>query len=220
MAILEIVPGVFQMSGFPRNYINSYLVGDVLIDAGTRWAQRRLFRQLRGRTVRLVALTHCHPDHQGVVRVLCDKLGVPLACHEADVAAVEGRAAMLPDNFILRLGVRCWAGSPCPVSRILRDGDEVGPFRVIHTPGHTPGHVLYFRDADRLAIAGDVLANLHVLTGRARLREPPRFFSADSEQNRRSLRKLVELRPAIVCFGHGPPLRDPALLEAFAARFA
>jgi glyoxylase-like metal-dependent hydrolase (beta-lactamase superfamily II) len=213
-----ITKGVWLLSGFPRAGFNVYLVEDVLIDAATRWAQRRVLAQLRDRPVRLVALTHCHPDHQGTARAVCAHFGAPLACHEADVPAVEGTGAMLPNNWLVRLGVRVWAGPPHPVQRVLRAGDEVAGFRVIHTPGHTPGHILFFRDADRVAIAGDLLANVRFPTGLPGLQEPPSFFSADPVQNRRSIRILAALQPAVVCFGHGKPLRDLTLLEKFADR--
>jgi glyoxylase-like metal-dependent hydrolase (beta-lactamase superfamily II) len=214
-----IANGVWQLSGFPRDMFNVYLVEDVLIDAGTRWARRRILRQVAGRPVRLLALTHCHPDHQGSARAVCEHFGVPLACHEADVPAAEGRAPMLPRNWIMRWGQRLWAGPPHAVGRVLKDGDQIAGLRVLHAPGHTPGHVLFFREADRLVIAGDVLANIHFLTGKPGLREPPFFFSADVVQNRRSIEMLVDLRPRIICFGHGPPLRTPELLEQFAARW-
>lgn len=213
-----IADQVWQLSGSPRDWINVYLVEDVLIDAATRWARGRILAQIQRRPVRMVALTHCHPDHQGAARFLCDRLGVPLACHEADVAATEGRVPMQPNNWIVRLGQRFWAGPPCPVGKILREGDEIAGFRVIHAPGHTPGHIMLFRDSDRVAIAGDVLANTNFVTGKAGLRQPPAFFSTDPAENRRSIRKLAALKPKLVCFGHGPPLRDPALLENYISR--
>ncbi len=213
-----LAPGVWQLRGFPPHLFNVYLVEDVLIDAATRWGRPRILRQLRGRPLSLVALTHCHPDHQGAARAVCRQFRVPLACHEADVPVMEGRVAMRPDNRLMRLGVRFWAGSPHRVARPLREGDTVAGFRVVHAPGHTPGHVMYFRDSDRVAIAGDVLANVHFLTGRPGLREPPPFFSTDVHQNRLSILRLAELEPALVCFGHGPPLREPDQLHHFAAR--
>jgi glyoxylase-like metal-dependent hydrolase (beta-lactamase superfamily II) len=133
---------------------------------------------------------------------------------------MEGRVPMPPRNWVLRLGDVFWAGPPYPVARVLRDGDRVGAFRVVHAPGHTPGHVIYFRDADRVALAGDLLANINFLTGQPGLLEPPPFFSADPRENRRSLRILWELRPALVCFGHGPPLRDLQPLEQVVQRLA
>src|SRR5262245_45797152 len=162
----RIADGVWQLRGFPRHLFNIYLVEDVLIDAGTRWARRRILRQLKDRPLKLVALTHCHPDHQGSAAAICNHFGVPLACHEADVPAMEGRAPMQPDNHLLRLGNWCWSGPPRTVDRILHEGDEVAGFRVYHAPGHTPGHIILFRSADRLAIAGDLLANVHFISGR------------------------------------------------------
>jgi len=212
-----LAEGLWQLQGFPPDIFNVYLAGDVLIDAGTRWGLPRIRRQLQRRPVRLVALTHCHPDHQGVAAVLCTRLGIPLACHEADVAATEGRQPMQPNNWVVRLAVRLWAGPPHPVGRVLHEGDEVAGFRVIHAPGHTPGHIILFRDADRVAVAGDLLNNLPTLTSRTILAEPPALFSVDAAENRRSVRRLAELKPSLVCFGHGPPLRDPRALERFAA---
>jgi glyoxylase-like metal-dependent hydrolase (beta-lactamase superfamily II) len=69
-----------------------------------------------------------------------------------------------------------------------------------------------------VAIAGDVLVKVDYLTGRPGPREPPPFFSADPALNRQSIRLLAMLRPSIVCFGHGPPLRDPEELARFAER--
>jgi glyoxylase-like metal-dependent hydrolase (beta-lactamase superfamily II) len=215
----KIAEDVWLLAGFPAHYFNVYLLGDVLVDAATRWAKWRVLRQLRDRPPRLVALTHCHPDHQGAAKAVCDAFHVPLACHRADVPAMEGRTRMVPLNRIIRLGEWVWAGPPCPVDKVLDDGEELAGFRVVHAPGHTPGHIMLFRESDRLCIAGDVLANLHFLTGKPGLRLPPPVFSVDMAENRRSVQKLVALQPNTVCFGHGPPLRDFGVLERFASRW-
>src|SRR5919204_1449617 len=98
----QIASGVWQLSGFPPHNINAYLVDDVLIDAATRWAAPRLLATLAPRPLSLVAVTHCHPDHQGSVGRVCAARKVPLACHEADVDSLEGRRPMLPDTAELR----------------------------------------------------------------------------------------------------------------------
>jgi glyoxylase-like metal-dependent hydrolase (beta-lactamase superfamily II) len=214
----KIAEDVWLLSGLPAHYFNVYLLGNVLVDAATRWGARRILRQLKGQSLSMVALTHCHPDHQGAAKVVCDTFRIPLACHRADVPAAEERVRMLPRNWLIRLGERVWAGPRCPVGRILEHGDEVAGFRVVHAPGHTPGHCMFFRDSDRLCIAGDVLANLNFLTGKPGLREPPSFFSVDVAQNRRSIQTLIDLKPKVICFGHGPPLRNCELLEKFMAK--
>ncbi len=214
----EIAPGVRLLSGLPVHAINVYLIDDVLIDAATRWHAVSIIRQLRHHRPSLVALTHCHPDHQGAAWHVCRRFGVPLACHEADAPAMEGRGPMLPNTLIVAKLGRFIAGPPCPVARKLRDGDEVAGFRVVHAPGHTPGHVIYFREADRVAIAGDVLANISFVTGRPGLRQPPSIFCTDPAENRRSVELLASLRPKLVCFGHGPPLLHTEPLHSFVER--
>jgi glyoxylase-like metal-dependent hydrolase (beta-lactamase superfamily II) len=217
-AMRQVAAGVWQLRGFPADMFNVYLMEDVLVDAATRWARGRVLSQLRRRRPRLMALTHCHPDHQGVARLVCRQFRIPLACHEHDVPAMEGRVPMVPGNWFMRMGVRIWAGPSARVTRVLRDGDEVAGFRVVHTPGHTPGHITFFRESDRVAVAGDVLANMNFLTGKPGLREPPPFFSDNAAQNSESVRKLVALRPSVVCFGHGPPLYRTEILEKMLER--
>ena len=73
----ELAPGVWQLRGFPPNAINVYLIEEVLIDAASRHAGRRILRQLKGRTVSAHALTHAHSDHQGASHEVCQTLGIP-----------------------------------------------------------------------------------------------------------------------------------------------
>ena len=61
----QLTEDVYQLKGWPKNAINVYLIGDVLIDAATRQAEKRITRQIAGKTVSAHALTHVHPDHQG-----------------------------------------------------------------------------------------------------------------------------------------------------------
>jgi hydroxyacylglutathione hydrolase len=209
---------VWQMKRRPTDIFNVYLIEDVLIDTGTRLGAAGLLEQLANVSLSQVALTHCHPDHQGAVRRICEERGIGLACHEADVASMEGRARMEPANIATKLVQLAFAGPAYPVQQILHDGDEIAGFRVIHTPGHTTGHVMFFRESDRVAIMGDVLNNVNPLTGKVGLAEPPAVFTQDREENRRSIRKLAQLRPSLVCFGHGPVLRDMEQLDRFVAR--
>jgi hydroxyacylglutathione hydrolase len=94
------------------------------------------------------------------------------------------------------------------VDRALREGDEVAGFQVLDVPGHSAGHVAFWRESDRVLILGDVLNSQEVFTGIRGLREPKRFFTPDPVRNRRSARRLGELEPSVALFGHGPPLRN------------
>ena len=214
----EISPHVWQLGGFPPNAINVYLIDDVLIDAGTRWAGRRILRQIGDRRLSMLALTHVHPDHQGVAKKVCEHFRIPLACHAADVPAMQGDVPMLPSNFIIRGVSLLCAGPSYPVTRILQDGDEIADFRVVHAPGHTPGHIMLFREQDRVAIVGDVLNGMNLATAWPGLHEPPSFFTADAAENRRSIQRLAELEPRTLCFGHGPPLYDMKIFDRFLKR--
>lgn len=215
----QLADGLWQLKGFPPHAINVYLAGDVLFDAGTRRAGKRILGQVQGRRLIGHALTHAHADHQGSSHLVCTTLGLPLWCGENDADAMEQGTILagMPRHPANRLAARFWTGPPHPVARRLRDDDEVGGFTVIETPGHSPGHVAYWRASDRVLIAGDVLNNMDVDTGIRGLREPKRRFTTDPERNRASIRTLAALQPELVVFGHGPPLRDPERLSAFAA---
>jgi len=213
----RLADGLDQLDGFPPNAVNVYLMNDVLIDAGTRFDRGRVLRQLKGRAVAAHALTHAHGDHQGASHAVCEALGLPLWCGEADADAAENPALIaqrMPKNLVNVLACKL-AGPAHPVARRLREGDEVGGFRVIDVPGHTTGHVAYWRESDRSLILGDVLTNMNIVTTLPGLHEPPRIFTPDPARNRESARKLAPLEPALVCFGHGPPLRDPAKFRKF-----
>ena len=107
-----------------------------------------------------------------------------------------------------------------PVERWLREGDEVAGFEVLDVPGHSAGHVAYCRAGDRTLICGDVLFNIRLPTLRAGLREPYRPLTADPARNRDSARRLADLRPHLVLFGHGPPLRDSQRFTRFVGSLA
>src|SRR3954463_12141798 len=151
----QLADDLWLLRGFPPHAINVYLMGDVLIDAATRHAGRRILRQLEGRKVTAHALTHAHPDHQGASKEVCEKLGVPLWCGSADAEAMESGSFRQPRHWINRLIEWAWAGPAHPVARRLEEGDEVAGFRVLHVPGHSAGHVAYWRESDRALGVGD-----------------------------------------------------------------
>ncbi|MDQ3571272.1 MAG: MBL fold metallo-hydrolase [Actinomycetota bacterium] len=216
----QLADGVFQLRGFPPNAINVYLIGDVLIDASTRFATRRILRELQGHDLAAHALTHAHPDHQGASHAVCERYGVPFWVGEADVAAAEDPdliGALQPDHFMAQFFAKTMTGPGHRVDRTLREGDEVGGFKVLDTPGHSAGHVVFWREADRTLVLGDVLNNMDVLTGIPGLTEPKSFLTPDPEENRRSAKRLGTLEPKLVLFGHGAPLRDTKKFVDFVA---
>ena len=207
------------LDGFPPFSVNIYVMGGVLVDSGTRFAFRRIVRQLRGRSLTAHALTHAHPDHQAPATRSA-------SCSDCRCGAVQ------PTPWRWKRQARSWPGCrptgsvpplvrtgsvPRTRARRLREGDEVGGFRVPETP------------VIRSVMSRSVRAGPGGRPGRRpgehgnRVRrpdcEPQRIFSLDPARNRRSASRLVELQPRLTCFGHGPPLRDPQRLLKFVSRF-
>jgi glyoxylase-like metal-dependent hydrolase (beta-lactamase superfamily II) len=217
----DLAPGVWRLKEFPGPAINVYLAEDVLIDAGRRWDRRRIFSEIEGRQISMLALTHVHPDHQGCAKAVCDARSIRLACHADDVDKMEGRASIQEahqSHPINRLVDRLWSGPPQKVDRVLQEGDEVAGFRVVHAPGHALGEVIFFRESDRVAICGDVIRNMSYATGLSGIKEPPEIFTYDPEENRRSIRRLAELEPTLILPGHGPAVSDIDAFERFVSR--
>ena len=211
-----LAPGVWRLKEIPAPTINVYLAEDVLIDAGRTWDKRRIFSELEGREISMLALTHVHPDHQGAAKDVCEARGVPLACHAEDVDAMEGRRPVAASKKpSAQAFARMWEGPPHQVDRVLHEGDEVAGFRVVHAPGHARGEVVFFRESDRVAICGDVIRNMSYATALPGIKEPPPVFTYDMDENRRSIRKLAALNPSLILPGHGPAVTDMAAFERF-----
>ena len=209
----QVTDGVWQLGGFPPNAVNAYILGDVLIDSKALYDRRSVMGELAGRELSAHALTHAHFDHYGSSHAVCTTFGVPLWCGTRDVKAVEA-------GKMVALGRMVPAAPAVPVARALREGDEVAGFTVLDTPGHSPGHVSYWREADRVLVCGDVMWGFNPFLLSGGIREPYPVASPDPGLNRQSARRLAELDPAIVCFGHGPVLHDTARFLAAVARLA
>lgn len=208
----RVADGLFRIPLAPLDSVNAYLLGDVLVDSGARFSARRLLAALAGHDVRAHAVTHAHFDHIGASHAICDRLGIPLLCGEGDRGVAESGdlSSILPRprTWVAIVGKR-FAGPGHPVSRTLSEGDEVGGFTVIECPGHTPGHLAFWRASDRALVLGDVAFHRNPLTFRKGLAEPFEAATTDPRMNRDSARKLAGLGPELICFGHGAPLRDP-----------
>jgi len=208
-----VADDVWQLALMPRNAINAYLIGDVLVDTGIKQSASKIAGMLEGRSISAIALTHAHGDHASAMKRLAAQLGVPVWCGAADKEAAETGRLVL-SSTVDRPGLSTVANAAAgfdgtPVARTLAEGDSLsGGFTVLDTPGHSPGHISFWREADRTLICGDVFFNMHVLTTVPGLRQPPNLFTPDPAQNRQSERKLAALEPRTVGFGHGPVLTD------------
>ena len=216
--------------GMARAYLIESDGGMVLVDAGMPHAEGSVMRRLQalGRDdLRLIFVTHAHVDHYGSAAALRRITGARIAIHRADADAMsrgetpirsaQGRGRLL---IAVRPVIEpVMRAEPTPPDILLKDGDNLRAYGVecdavvIHTPGHTPGHITFWHPERRVLFCGDVILRL------LGLRLPPAGFTADMDENKRSIRRLADLGPTLVCFGHGEPLQHAAAkLAAFAAR--
>ncbi len=217
--------------GFARS-MNVYLIRDgarvVAFDAGEKGmagAIAAAARDLGG--LSRVVLGHADTDHRGSAPALKDC--APVVCHPDAVAQAQGSGGRdywhmedLPLDVRVVHGLLhrfVWDGGPVEIDATVREGDVVAGFEVIDLAGHAPGLIGLWRERDRLALVSDCIymTDMH---GRP---QPPAVpldaYNLDTEQARRSVAKLAELRPATVCPGHRGPLTGPdvhALLSAAA----
>ena len=166
------------------------------------------------------ALTHAHPDHQGASHAVCERLGLPFW-----VGARRRRRGRAPGP-----DRRATAEPPSPGSSValssdrgtrstagLLEGDEVAGFEVLDVPGHSAGHVAFWRESDRVLVLGDVLNNVNILTRIPGLHTQKPFLTPDPPRNVESAGVLAGLEPKLVLFGHGAPLRDTRRFVDFVA---
>jgi glyoxylase-like metal-dependent hydrolase (beta-lactamase superfamily II) len=208
----ELADGVYILDGFPKYAVNVYLLGDVLIDAGLVIDKGRILKQITGMKLTAHSLTHAHLDHYGASKAVTTTFGIPMSCGALDVDAVQSGKMLGP------FGLMMPAAPAVHVDRALAEGDELAGFIVLDTPGHSPGHVSYWRESDRTLVCGDVMWGQNPFLMRGGIMEPFPAVSPDPKLNRASARRLAELQPALVCFGHGAPCRDTGAFSAAVAK--
>jgi glyoxylase-like metal-dependent hydrolase (beta-lactamase superfamily II) len=227
---VQVADGVWRIPTAPQDLVNSLLLEDAdgtltLVDAGTKRAARTILAALAGlgrapQDVTRLVLTHAHPDHAGGLAAVQQATGGEVLAHDREAVYLRDGQAPRSDTrtFGGRLLNRLPSGgfAPVQVARTFADGEllEVaGGLRVVHTPGHSPGHVSLVHEPTGVLFTGDAVFNVRGL------RYPPRMLCTDVRLTRETAGRLGDLDFGVAVFTHGTHLSSGAreAVRAFVA---
>jgi len=222
---VALAPGVWRIPTAGRDLINSFALVDddgsvTLVDTGLKRAPARIVAGLAAlgkhpRDVTRIVLTHVHPDHAGGAAEMRRRTGAEVLVHGDDhdwarsgrIGGGHDRTTRMGRLFARTGDAKIEAFTPGPA---LRDGELLpvaGGLRVVHTPGHSPGHVSLLHEPTRTLVTGDALFNFGFLRG---ARISPSFLCSDFAMTKRTAHRLGELEYDVAAFTHGPEIRERA----------
>lgn len=230
-----VAAGVTQLR--IKRFVNVYFVetgtpGEwVLIDTGLPGSTKTILAAADklfypGSHPEAIILTHGHLDHLGSAKELADHWNVPIIVHPLELPYVTGQAQYPPRDptvggslaFLSRFFP---SQLPNLAGRVqgLDDADPSTPFlmnwRWLHVPGHAPGQLAFFREADRTLIGGDAFATTNhdsitaILLGLPKISRAGAPFNYDWAAARQSVQTLAALEPKAIGCGHGPVIIGP-----------
>jgi len=216
---IAIGPGIYRIPTL-GDFINSFALVDsdgqvTLVDCGLKRAPARIVRGLESigknpRDVTRILLTHAHNDHAGGAAEFAAESGADsVMAHTADAGYLRS-GSMPPRDTTAGIGrliglLPTGGFSPVQAVTELEDGqilEIAGGLQVVHTPGHTPGHVSLLHPDSGVLITGDAIFNM-----RARMTWPFAAFCTSFEQTRRTAQILADLEYSTAAFTHGPEIR-------------
>lgn len=179
-----------------------------------------------------IVLTHGHFDHVSAAPDLAERWNVPIYAHPLEFPYLTGQQSYPAPNVgagggAMSLLSPMYPRKPIDLGSRLRPLAEGGAlaelpgWEILHTPGHTPGHVSFFRPQDGTLLVGDAFCTTKpesffeaAVAQQPELHGPPAYFTSDWTSARQSVQRLAQLDPKIVAPGHGKPLSGPTVAEA------
>ena len=175
-----------------------------------------------------IVLTHGHFDHVSAAKELAEEWNVPIYAHPLEFPYLTGQQEYPAPNWKAGGGAMSLMSPTLPKGpinvgdRLLALPDEgaelaqLPGWTILHTPGHTPGHVSFYREADGTLLVGDAFCTTKpesffeaAIAQHTELHGPPSYFTSDWAAAKQSVRKLAALEPKIAAPGHGKPLGGP-----------
>jgi hydroxyacylglutathione hydrolase len=228
--IIRQFPGTENITFINHMFTNVYLIesdmGLMVIDtgiAGNTWKIIQAIKRLgyQPNDLSILVLTHAHLDHFGCAASLKARTGAQVAGHRADVVYFEkGGIGAMPGfvtekrDFNLVFQGKLLGAPPVTIDKPLEDGDHLGEWVVIHTPGHTPGTISLYSSLRRVLITGGWAIPGKPQKESSRYKNPfVGYISSDPKQLSGSRMRLAELDFQTLLCSHFPPRIFPLLAQ-------
>jgi len=209
---MKIAEGIYQVGGVNCNV---YIVEDadklILVDTGLPRSAKKIEKYIEGlgrkpTDVSTIVITHFHIDHVGSLKNMKKLTNAQVAVHEADADYVAGKKSPpKPKNLMFKALSFVMKAAPVEPDIRLKEGDKVGSLMVIHTPGHSEGHISLLDSARKVMFVGDAVRFID-----GKLEGPPPHFTPDMDRARDSIGKIATFDFDIMLTGHGLPLTPDA----------
>lgn len=224
---MEIAPGVFDLTPPTRGYLkggyvhafllvhnDDLILIDTLFDPDAQVILDQIQRLGKNvRDLKHIVLTHGHRAHLGGLAKLKQLSNAPIYAHPWEADIVSGDRPQQGVSLRPMKGIQVWPilffgtllgplsnHKPAPVDTLIDEGAQIGPLRVLHTPGHTPGHLAFYWQERRALFTGDAFVTWPLIC--------PGWPNAmlNEKETWESLRRMAEMDVAVIGVGHGDPI--------------
>ncbi|AIC94388.1 MBL fold metallo-hydrolase [Shouchella lehensis] len=238
---IQVCEDVYQ---YTNQFVNIIFVGHpntadyVVIDAGVPGGANEIIEAANSlygsKKPKAILLTHGHFDHVGSIIELIDHWKVDVYAHPLELPYLTGEERYPEPDPSVEGGLLAkisalFPNDPIQINEHVFPLPESGDvpflksFQWIHTPGHTPGHVSFFRHDDGCLVVGDAFTTVRqdqlyeTIVQKQEVNGPPRYFTTDWNEAEQSIISLQKLEPLVAVTGHGVPVSGEELTSGLTA---